>query len=170
MNFTNEIQKYTDEELDLIISSQQELYSEDEMQQLRALQSARKKKRQEEYQAKVLSRLPDVIKCEKCDGPNPFSNETCDFCGHKLDKAKYYTDEYYEMAEESEEPTVDSDAGERYTFHYIISFLIPFVGFIVGAVMLANDDAEKRSCGKVCIIFSIVSIIVSSIVMRLIWF
>ena len=170
MSFIDEIQNYTDEELELIISSQQELYSEEEMQQLRALQSARKKKKQEEYQAKVLSRLPDIIKCEKCDGPNSFSNKVCDFCGHKLDKAKYYTDEYYEMSEENDEPEEESDVGERYTFHYVISFLIPFVGFIVGAVMLANDDAEKRSCGKVCIILSIVSFVVSAIVMRLIWF
>ncbi len=51
-----------------------------------------------------------------------------------------------------------------YTFHYIISFLIPLVGFIVGAIMLANDDNEKSSCGKICIILGMISMILSIII------
>lgn len=163
MSFAEEIQHYTDEELELIISTQKDLYSEEEMAQLKALQSERKRLKREEYEARVLSRLPETISCEKCDGPNLFSNKYCDFCGHKLNKTKYYTDEYYEWKEDDEEPE-ESSGGDSYTFHYIISILVPLVGFIVGAVMLANDDTEKRSCGKICIILGIASMIVSMIV------
>lgn len=169
MNFTDEIKNYTDDELELIISTQKELYSEEEMEQLKALQAERKRIKREEYEAKVLSRLPETINCEKCDGPNPFSNKVCDYCGHKLDKAKYYTDEYYEWEEDSKETDEPSNQGDSYTFHYIISFLIPLIGFIVGAIMLANDNAEKRSCGKACIIIGIVSMIVSAIFVGAFW-
>ena len=169
MSFAEEIQKYTDDELELIISTQKDLYSEEEMGQLEALQSERRRIKREEYEAKVLSRLPETINCEKCDGPNPFSNKVCDFCGHKLDKAKYYTDEYYEWEEETEKNEEVSTSGDSYTFHYVISFLIPLIGFIVGAVMLANDNAEKRSCGKACIIIGIVSMIISAVCVGAFW-
>ena len=165
MDFADEIKNYTDDELELIISTQEDLYSEEEMEQLKALLAERERIKREEYEAKVLSRLPETIICEKCDGPNPFSNQICVYCSHKLDKTKYYTDEYYEQ-EEEESPGSQS---ESYTFHYIISFLIPLVGFIVGAIMLANDNAEKRSCGKACIITGIVSMIVSAFVIGLLW-
>ena len=140
------------------------------MSKLQALQCERTRKKQEEYEAKIVSRLPQTINCEKCDGPNPFSNKVCDFCGHKLDKAKYYTDEYYERAVNRNEPDEISKDSESYTFHYIISFLIPLIGFIVGAVMLANDNAEKQSCGKSCIIIGILSMIVSTIFVYTFWF
>lgn len=163
MNFADEIKSYTDDELQLIISTQKDLYSEDEMEQLIALQAERERIKQEVHDAMVLSRLPETIICEKCDGPNSFSNTVCDFCGHKLDKAKYYTDEYYERKEEDQEPESNSSKNDSYTFHYIISFIIPLVGFIAGAIMLANNDAEKRACGKTCIIIGIVSMIVLAI-------
>ena len=159
MSFADEIKSYTDEELDLIISTQKDLYSEEEVAQLQALLNERERIKREEYEAKVLARLPETINCEKCDGPNSFSNKVCDFCGHELNKAKYYTDEYYEWTEEN----------DSYTFHYVISFIIPLIGFIVGAVMLANDDAEKRTCGKACIIIGIVSTVVFSVFKGAFW-
>lgn len=169
MTFAEEIKNYTDEELELIISTQKELYSEEEMSQLQTLKLERDRIKQEEHEAKILARLPQTINCEKCDGPNPFANKVCVFCGHSLDKSKYYTDEYYEQAEEDDEQEKNSANGNSYTFHYIISFLIPFIGFIVGAVMLANDDAEKSSCGKACIIIGIVSAILSAVCVGAIW-
>ena len=172
MSFADEIKDYTDDELDLIIATQKDLYSAEEMEQLESLWAERKRIKQEEYEAKVLSRLPETINCEKCDGPNSFSNEVCVYCGHKIDKAKYYTDEYYERIEENEEiEEIEFPNSQRnsYAFHYIISFLIPLIGFIVGAVMLANDNAEKRSCGKTCIIVGFVSMIVSAVVVGLFW-
>ena len=166
MSFADEIKTYTDEDLDLIISTQRDLYSAEEMAQLQALRCERKRIQQEEYEAKVLARLPETINCEKCDGPNPFSNNACIFCGHTLDKSKYYADEYYDVREKDAVPHKSNKEGDSYTFHYIISFLIPLIGFIVGAVMLTNDKAEKRDRGKFCIILGIFSITASAVLVR----
>ncbi len=160
MNFIDEIKGYTEDELELIISTQKDLYTEEEMGQLKELLELRKKSQREAHEAEILTRLPETIFCEKCDAPNPFSNENCDFCGYHLNKIKYYSDEYYEQPDEIE----TTDSNDNYTFHYIISFLIPLVGFIMGAIMLANNDEEKSSCGKACIILGIISMIVSGIV------
>lgn len=50
-----------------------------------------------------------------------------------------------------------------YTFQYIISFIIPLVGFIIGGIMITDKDNERQSVGKKCIILGIVSIILSVI-------
>ena len=73
---------------------------------------------------------------------------------------------YVEQIKTSEEI---STSGDSYTFHYVISFLIPLIGFIVGAVMLANDNAEKRSCGKTCIIIGIISMIIYAVFTGAFW-
>ena len=79
---------------------------------------------------------------------NPFSNDTCCFCNYKLDKSKYYVINYEQEEEEEEE-------GSSYTFQYVISFLIPLIGYILGAILLSKEDAEQRSVGKKCIILGI---------------
>ncbi|MBR4852667.1 MAG: hypothetical protein IKV01_03595 [Clostridia bacterium] len=155
MNFLDEIKDYSYEDLDLIIASQRELYSDDEWDALLDLYEKKKRIKQDELEA----RLPKTIPCVKCDGPNPFSNDTCCFCGCKLEKTKYYKDEYYETKQGEQ----TSSEEESYTFQYIISFLIPLIGFISGAIMLASDDYEKRSCGKICIAIGLVSTVVSTI-------
>ena len=171
MSFMDDIQEYTDDELDLIIETQKELYSAEEWLQLQNLKSERVRIKREEYEHWVATRIPETIVCEKCDGPNPFANEVCTFCGHKLDKAKYYTDAYYESVErEEQEDAIEIDpVRESYTFHYIISFLIPFVGFIMGAVMLAGDSMEKRTRGKTCIVTAIVSFLINVILLSFLW-
>ena len=175
MSFKDEIEKYTDDEIDIIIETQKELYSEEEISQLMQLQNKRKKIKEEARQKEILNRLPKTIVCEKCGGPNSFSNENCEFCGYKLDKDKYYEDKYYEQNsnktnELDDVGSKEEDKGESYTFHYIISILIPLVGFILGAVMLGSDDSGKCSRGKVCIILGIVSAIVSGVVLKMIYF
>ena len=170
MDFSEEISGYSDDDLELIIATQKDLYTQKEMEQLIALQKAREleKKAKAEAEKKqkeqeILSKLPDTILCEKCDGPNPFHNAVCNYCGHKLDKTRYYCTERQNTATSN-----NSDSGEQpsnsYSFHYIISFIIPLIGFIVGAVMLANDDEEKQSCGKACIVLGIISMIINVIV------
>ncbi|NDO18825.1 hypothetical protein FMM68_04045 [Lachnospiraceae bacterium MD329] len=52
-----------------------------------------------------------------------------------------------------------------YGFQYAISFLIPLVGFILGAIMLSKNDERERSGGKSCIVLSITSIILCTIFM-----
>jgi hypothetical protein len=164
MNFADEVEQYTDDDLELIITTQRNLYSQDEWDTLLSEQCKRQLLKQKQYDEWVATRIPETIPCEKCDGPNPFSNDVCGFCGYRLDKAKYYTDEYYIDNITTGERVEESETNQnKYGFHYVVSFLIPLVGFIVGAIMLASDDPKKASCGKGCIISAILSVVISAL-------
>ena len=57
---------------------------------------------------------------------------------------------------------------KSYTFQYVISLLIPLVGYILGACLLAKDNDEDKKVGKQCIMFGIISNIISVIIVILI--
>ena len=165
MNFFEEINDYTLEELEEIIEEQKELYTEEEFNQLkqRYEELSETQSTNIEYETEKTYLLPDEIHCEKCDAPSPSSNETCPFCGHKFDKSKYYIDVSDDDDDDDEEEEEDSVASNRFTFHYIASFFIPLVGFIIGAILLSSDDSEKQSVGKACIILGVISTLISAI-------
>ena len=154
--FQKELSSYSDDDLELIIETQKELFSTEEMQML----EQELEKRKQAKHAQIIASLPKEIICPKCDGINPFDNNTCQFCGWVLDKKKYYGEDC-NSPEESIDESAETDEKSNYTFHYVISFLIPLVGFIVGAIMLGKDDSGQRSVGKVCIICGIISIVIT---------
>ena len=84
--FIKEIQEYTIDELELIYETQKELYSENEMQ----LIEQRMKDLEQKEKERIEKLLPKEIICEKCDGPNSFENDTCVFCGARINKEKYF--------------------------------------------------------------------------------
>ena len=45
------------------------------------------------------------------------------------------------------------------TLLYILSFFIPFAGFIVGAIYLSKDEEHYKHIGKNCLIFSVLNIV-----------
>ncbi len=49
----------------------------------------------------------------------------------------------------------------KYTFHYLASFFIPIVGFILGAMLLSKDDELVRDKGKNCIWLGVASVIIT---------
>ena len=151
--FIDEIKDYSTEDLQLILNTQKDLYSSEE---LSIIESQLKEHEQH---------LPKEITCPKCDGVNDFSNDNCCYCGFKFDKKKYYSIEYY--TDESEEDETDNDSEEEknsYLFQYIISFIVPLVGFILGAIMMSKDDEEEKSVGKALVVLGIISIVISSII------
>lgn len=148
-----EIRPYSDDDLRLIIKTQRDLYSPDEM----AIIDKELQRREEKRQQQIFANLPKEIICPKCDGINPFEKDFCQFCGSKLDKRRYYKEDW---EEEIDNESSSEDVGRNsYAFHYGVSFLIPLIGFIVGAIMLGKDSAEQRSVGKICIILGILSIV-----------
>ncbi len=52
---------------------------------------------------------------------------------------------------------------ESNIFGYVISFLIPLVGYILGAILLSKDNTFDKSVGKNCIILGIISSIIGGI-------
>lgn len=165
--FLKELQQYSADDLRLILNTQQDLYSPDELKLIEEQLENRinqDKKDEEEF---IKKHLPDEIPCPKCDGVNTFENEKCCYCGHTFDKSKYYNINYYRQ-EESETAAEEETDKHSYTFQYVISFLIPLVGFILGAILLSKDDEEEKSAGKSCIILGIVAVIISTIIIVLI--
>ena len=169
-DFLKEIEHCSLDDLKLIFETQKDLYTSEEMDTICLRIQALEKEKQEKLDAWIEAHLPKEILCPKCDGPNSFESECCSFCGHVLDKSKYYDPEFYIQQEESEDASADEESKERsYGFQYVISFLIPLVGFILGAILLGKDDIEEKDAGKACIILGIVSMVVDAILIGLLF-
>lgn len=155
--FLEEIKNNTLEELELIYETQKDLYTYEEMEIIKNKIEYFKNKEKE----KIEKLLPKEIECSKCFGPNPFKNEECTFCGAKLNKEKYYDLEYYNKEDE------EIEKNQSYLFQYFMSFLIPIIGFILGAIMMTKDDDEKVAIGKKCIIMGILSNVIYIIIFKI---
>lgn len=161
--FIKELQQYSADDLRLIINTQQDLYSSEELKLIEEQLRNRVKQDKKDEEDFIQQHLPNEITCPKCDGINPFENEKCCFCGHIFDKRKFYKKEYY-LKENSETAAEEETDNKSYTFHYVISFLIPLVGFILGAILLSKDDEEEKTVGKTLIILGIISIFIGTII------
>lgn len=158
-----DLQRYSADDLRLILNTQQNLYSSDELKLIETQLEKRIEQDKKDEEDFIQQHLPDEISCPKCDGVNPFENEKCCYCGHIFDKSKYYNVNYY--LQDDSEPAEEEETDKRsYTFQYVISFLIPLVGFILGAILLSKDDEEEKSAGKTVIILGIVSIVIGTVI------
>lgn len=154
--FKKEINSYSIDDLELIIISQKDLYSKEEMKYIEYVYKNKK-------DAFIKEHLPKKIKCNKCDIESDFSNDVCPFCNAPFEKEKYYTLDYYEN-NDTDEITNDEKDSESYLFQYVISAIIPLVGFITGAIMMSSDNEYKSSAGKICVILGLLSLILSIII------
>ncbi len=155
--FLKEIEGYTVEELELIYETQKDLYSEEEMaliyERIKYLEQMEKEKTEKSH--------PKEIACSKCGGPNLFENDHCVFCGEKIRKNNYVESNNYNGGDNFEK--TEDDNSSRYVF----SFLVPFVGYILGAILLSKESDEERSVGKMCIGLSVVATWISVIILWL---
>ena len=76
-----------------------------------------------------------------------------------VNREKYKLPEYSKPSNKME-IKVDKTAT---TLLYILSFFIPFAGFIVGAIYLSKDEEHYKHIGKNCLIFSVMNIVFGSI-------
>jgi len=53
---------------------------------------------------------------------------------------------------------------QSFMFQYIISFIIPIAGFIIGGILLSDNNIQKRSAGTNCVGLGIISVIISGII------
>lgn len=160
--FEKECQEYSIGELELIVETQQDLYSEEEMTCL--TKTLEKKKQMAELE--LIKNLPKEIKCPKCDMIISIESEKCPYCEYVFNKNKLQ----YAVTDDEDsdlETTEESDDRNSNVAAYIFSFIVPLVGFILGANLMSKDNEEERSEGKTCIILGIISIIISSIILFL---
>ena len=51
-----------------------------------------------------------------------------------------------------------------YLFPFVISFFVPFFGFVFGAIMMASDDQKKFQAGKTSVIIALASIVLAALI------
>ena len=157
-----ELAEYPSKELQYIHDTQQDLYSADELDYMRDIVERRKREELERMKAF----LPKEIECEKCGAPNEFERSTCKYCENELDKSASY-EKAEVLAQGGDPDDLEEEGSEElksYAFQYIASFLIPIVGYIMGAILLTKDEEDQRSAGKACLVIAIISMVVSIIV------
>ncbi len=163
--FLKEIEKYSYDDLKLIYDTQKDLYSTEEMTEIEAKILEMEKTGKINTTSK---QFPKKIICPKCDQPNLFENDVCAFCECKLNKSKYYSDDYiYDPSDEITDNEINNKENNNtssHAFQYVFSFLIPIIGFILGAILLSKDDDNEKSAGKTCIILGLLSTIISVII------
>lgn len=101
----------------------------------------------------------NYVICSKCNSKLEVNTRNCPYCGEFLAKGSKAVNHYY----------VDSTKQKETNnfFLYIASLIIPLVGFVAGAVLLANDEDYKKESGKVCIIIGIISTLLGGIIIML---
>lgn len=138
MEFKQEHEKYSIEELELIINTQQDLYTEEEMNCLVDILSQKR----ETADIERINNLPKEIECPKCDMINPIENEKCQYCEFEFGSDKYqyaidniddYDDDIFGYIEHDDE-TYDNESDD--IDKDMFSFIIPLVVFILLAILI----------------------------------
>ena len=70
----------------------------------------------------------------------------CPYCGHDY------------RVQVAAIPSAQISSGMK-IFLYILSFLIPLAGFIIGAIYYTKPEPEYKEVGKMCIIIGLLAII-----------
>lgn len=85
--------------------------------------------------------------CVSCGRAIPWEANVCPYCGK---------DYRVQASSPQAQPTIS--AGMRALF-YILSFLIPLAGIIIGAIYYSKPDRESKQVGKICLVLGVVSIL-----------
>ncbi len=120
-----------------------------------------------------------AVRCQQCGKQNPETEAFCKHCGRELAQAasrncvscgrsiswdtlvcpfcgKDYR--WQRLAPEPQQPLVST--GMKILL-YVLSFFIPTVGFIIGAIYYSKAEREYKDVGKICIVLGIISIILA---------
>jgi len=85
--------------------------------------------------------------CVSCGRSIAWDANVCQFCGHD-----------YRVQMMAPQPVARVGTGMRILV-YLLSFFIPILGFIIGAVFYVNREPDYKHVGKVCIIIALWPII-----------
>lgn len=67
------------------------------------------------------------------------------------------------MSDSAKQPKARASDHESYNTYSLLSFLLPLVGLIMGAVMLTKEDKVDRKLGEHAIVVSIIGSVVWAI-------
>jgi hypothetical protein len=93
--------------------------------------------------------------CSKCNERLEVGALKCKYCQTPTIKAKKPPSAYTSQ---------QSYGGDKsYFLLYLVTFIFPIVGLIVGGIFTFDDDFVKREAGKGILIFGIVMIVIGAI-------
>lgn len=87
--------------------------------------------------------------CVSCGRAISWDANVCPYCGHDFRAAPSYA------------PRESISDGMKILL-YILSFLIPIIGIIVGIIYYTKPEQELKDFGKMCIILAVVGILLSA--------
>lgn len=148
----NELMELTIPDIYYILNSEQETLTESEIRALEERLAILEKETEEEIR-EHFEEHPKEFNCPKCDALLSSKYEECPYCNYTFKDEDYYNT--------IQTPTNNSSKGSSNTVLYIVSFLIPLIGIILGLIYIAKDD---EILGKSLLTFSIVVTIVFAVI------
>lgn len=96
----------------------------------------------------------------------------CYFCGEQLTKEPFHEEEQFDenIVDKRWDKEIFLDNCSKptsRTSQYIFSFLIPLIGFILGAILLSKEDKSERESGTNCILLGLLSLVVSGVIVAI---
>jgi hypothetical protein len=96
--------------------------------------------------------------CVSCGRSISWYANVCPYCGHDY-RAQLYTGQV-------RGETISS--GVKILF-YLLSFFIPIVGFIIGAIYYTKPEPELKEVGKMCLILAVLAIVINVVCAAALW-
>ena len=140
-----ELKNCSSEDLWLIYDTQKDLYSEEELSVIRQMAKQSKLREDDEQKQKAKLLAPKMTVCEKCGTVNDFKAKRCLNCGRMLKVKK--------------DRSSATKLRTTFTMLYILSFLIPPAGMIIGIILISWGETERHMAGKKCAEISLSSAI-----------
>lgn len=139
-----ELSSLSIDDIDLILEDQADLYSPEELEQLRALKRYLTVcKQKEAMEKRAALRLSTVI-CPKCDGPNDAQRSTCQYCSHPFKEEDYYAKPNAEPS--NGEGASTEDGGSGFPLGRTILGLALIIGGTISVIhgTTLNDDFMRQ--------------------------
>ncbi|MDH3364716.1 MAG: zinc ribbon domain-containing protein [Thermoplasmata archaeon] len=87
--------------------------------------------------------------CVSCGRSISWDANVCPYCGHDY-RAQVYAGQ----------PRGEQISSGVKILFYLLSFFIPLVGFIIGAIYYSKPEPEMKEVGKMCLILAVLAIVV----------
>ena len=148
-----ELKGCSSEELWLIYDTQKDLYSEEELSVIRQMAKQKKLRENAEQEQELKLSAKKTTVCEKCGTVNDPDAKRCLNCRHKIKPKK--------------DSRPNSKPKKLFTLLYILSFLIPPAGMMIGITLISCGETERHFAGQKCFELSLYSAVLMFIALFL---
>ena len=136
----SELKSLSVDDIDLILKDQKDLYSQEEIAELKEFREYLVKQGQKAQANEKQSRRLKTIICPKCDGENDSSNTHCTYCGYKFKESDCYAPKQANEDNIKDDTALMSAPSKRL-------FGLLFAGGGIGSIIygcVINDSIEAQ--------------------------